>query len=40
MEQIVAHGKVVRGYLGLFPQDVTPTLAKQFIAASGRRARR
>jgi len=30
MEQIVAHGKVVRGNLGLFPQDVTPTLAKQF----------
>ncbi len=30
MEQIVAHGKVVRGYLGLYPQDVTPTLAKQF----------
>jgi serine protease Do len=30
MEQIVSHGKVVRGYLGLFPQDVTPTLAKQF----------
>ena len=30
MEQIVSHGKVVRGYLGLFPQDVTPALAKQF----------
>jgi serine protease Do len=30
MEQIVGHGKVVRGYLGLYPQDVTPTLAKQF----------
>ncbi len=30
MEQIVGHGKVVRGYLGLFPQDVTPALAKQF----------
>jgi len=30
MDQIVSHGKVVRGYLGLVPQDVTPTLAKQF----------
>ena len=30
MDQLVAHGKVVRGYLGLFPQDVTPALAKQF----------
>jgi serine protease Do len=30
MDQIVTHGKVVRGYLGLIPQDVTPTLAKQF----------
>jgi len=30
MDQIVSHGKVVRGYLGLYPQDVTPALAKQF----------
>ena len=30
MDQIVGHGKVVRGYLGLFPQDVTPALARQF----------
>jgi serine protease Do len=30
MDQIVSHGKVVRGYLGLFPQDVTPALAKEF----------
>jgi serine protease Do len=30
MDQIVGHGKVVRGYLGLFPQDVTPVLAQQF----------
>lgn len=29
-DQIVAHGKVVRGYLGLYPQDVTPQIAKQF----------
>jgi serine protease Do len=30
MNQIVSHGKVVRGYLGLVPQDVTPELAKEF----------
>jgi len=30
MDQIVSHGKVVRGYLGLYPQDVDPALAKQF----------
>lgn len=29
-DQIVSHGKVVRGYLGLIPQDVTPALAKEF----------
>ncbi len=30
MDQIVGHGKVVRGYLGLYPQDLTPALAKEF----------
>lgn len=30
MDQIVGHGKVVRGYLGLYPQDLDATLAKQF----------
>jgi serine protease Do len=30
MNQIVEHGKVVRGYLGLLPQDVSPEIAKQF----------
>jgi len=29
-DQLVAHGKVVRGYLGLYPQDVTNDIAKQF----------
>ena len=29
-DQLVEHGKVVRGYLGLYPQDVTPEIAKQF----------
>jgi serine protease Do len=28
LEQIVAHGKVERGYLGILPQDLTPALAK------------
>ena len=30
MNQIVEHGKVVRGYLGVHIQDVTPELAHQF----------
>lgn len=30
MDQIVEHGKVIRGYLGLLPEDVTPALAQQF----------
>src|SRR5271168_5318812 len=30
MEQIVGHGKVVRGYMGVHIQDLTPDLAKQF----------
>jgi serine protease Do len=30
MNQIVEHGKVVRGYLGVHIQDVTPSLAHQF----------
>ena len=30
MNQIVEHGKVMRGYLGVHIQDVTPELAKQF----------
>jgi serine protease Do len=30
MNQIVEHGKVVRGFLGLIPQDVSPEIAKQF----------
>jgi serine protease Do len=32
MDQIIAHGKVERGYLGILPQDVTPALAKAFSA--------
>jgi serine protease Do len=30
MEQILEHGKVVRGWLGVSVQDVTPALAKSF----------
>jgi serine protease Do len=30
MDQIVAHGKVVRGYLGVYIQNVTPEIAKAF----------
>jgi len=30
VEQIREHGKVVRGYLGVFIQDVTPEIAKAF----------
>ena len=30
MDQILAHGKVEHGYLGILPQDVTPALAKSF----------
>jgi serine protease Do len=30
MDSIVEHGKVTRGYLGVFIQDITPQLARQF----------
>jgi Do/DeqQ family serine protease len=29
-DQIVKHGKVSRGFMGISPQDVTPVIAKQF----------
>jgi serine protease Do len=32
MDQIVAHGKVEHGYIGILPQDVTPALSKSFGA--------
>jgi serine protease Do len=34
MDQILAHGKVEHGYLGLLPQDLTPSLAKAFNVSS------
>jgi serine protease Do len=30
MDQLIAHGKVDRGYLGILPQDLTPSLSKAF----------
>lgn len=30
MQQLATNGKVVRGYLGVFPSDLTPAMAKQF----------
>jgi serine protease Do len=30
MDQILEHGKVVRGYLGVYIQDITPEIAKAF----------
>jgi serine protease Do len=30
MDEILAHGKVDHGYLGILPQDVTPALSKAF----------
>jgi serine protease Do len=30
MDQILKNGKVVRAYLGILPQDVTPSMAKAF----------
>jgi serine protease Do len=35
MNQLLTHGKVVRGYLGVYIQDVTPELAKQFGLSQG-----
>ena len=34
MERLISGGKITRGYLGVFPQDITPDLAKQFNLAS------
>jgi serine protease Do len=30
MDQVIAHGKVVRGYLGVMPEDITPAMASSF----------
>ncbi len=36
MEEIVKHGKVVRGYMGVVVQELTPDLAKVFKVPSGK----
>jgi serine protease Do len=38
MDALIKHGKVVRGYLGISIQDVTPELAKQFHLAESKGA--
>lgn len=38
MDQIIKHGKVVRGYIGVGIQDVTPALAKSFNVPAGKGA--
>jgi serine protease Do len=38
LDQIVQHGKVVRGYLGVYIQDVSPEIAKQFGLTENRGA--
>lgn len=38
MQSLVKHGKVIRGWLGVSIQDVTPELAKEFGAAENRGA--
>jgi len=35
MDQIMKHGKVTRGFMGILPQELTPELAKQFGIAHG-----
>jgi serine protease Do len=30
MDQVLEHGKVIRGYMGVLPQDITPAMAKAF----------
>jgi S1-C subfamily serine protease len=38
MEQIIQHGKVIRGWLGVEAQSVTPEIAKAFGIHEGRGA--
>ncbi len=38
MDQILAHGKVERGYLGILPQDITPSMAKALNVSETRGA--
>jgi serine protease Do len=36
MDQILKHGKVTRGYMGILPQELTPDMAKAFNMPNGR----
>lgn len=38
MEQLIQNGRVVRGFMGVYMQDVTPALAKQFDLKDARGA--
>ena len=38
MDQVIAHGKVVRGYMGVFPEDITPAMAASFHLTDARGA--
>jgi serine protease Do len=38
MDDLVAHGKVTRAYLGIVPQDITPALSKAFHVQENRGA--
>ena len=33
MERLISDGRITRGYLGIFPQDITPVMARQFNLA-------
>jgi len=30
MDQVIEHGKVIRGYMGVIPEDISPAMAKSF----------
>ena len=30
LEQVIAHGKVTRGYMGVYPENISPAMAKSF----------
>ncbi len=35
MDQILKHGKVTRGFMGILPQELTPDMAKEFNMTNG-----
>jgi len=38
MDQMIAHGRVVRGYMGVVPEDITPAMAASFHVTDTRGA--